>query len=289
MFHIGILQLTQNLDDAVHGFKEELKNLHISIEFHYVNADGNIHELPKLAQQLADLPVDLIFACSTPAAQAAKDLAADIPVIFTPVFDPVAAKLVDTIELPGGKLTGMSGMVNAADKVRFINELLPSAKKIGLLYHESDTNALIETENFCNAAAQFSIEKIPFQQQEDLSLLGEKLSPELDALFLPIGKIAEDNFSSIAYYADAFNIPIIASHAPNVSLGALGALCANHAALGKACAKKAKEILLDKKSVGNIPIGITEAPEILLNSFVADSLGITLDDNLAKRAKEIYI
>ena len=63
MFNIGILQLTQHLDDAVKGFKEGLRNLNVDVTYHYLNADGNIAELPKLADLLATKKVDLIFAC----------------------------------------------------------------------------------------------------------------------------------------------------------------------------------------------------------------------------------
>lgn len=93
MFNIGILQLTQHLDDAVKGFKEGLRNLNVDVTYHYLNADGNIAELPKLADILAT-KVDLIFACSTPAAKAAVALTENIPVLFTPVFDPVSVNLV---------------------------------------------------------------------------------------------------------------------------------------------------------------------------------------------------
>lgn len=289
MFQIGILQLTQNLDDAVRGFKEGLAALRLSANFHYCNADGNEDNLPKLAQKLADQKVDLIFACSTPATKAAQALGEEIPVIFTPVFDPVQAQLVDSMENPGKNTTGMSGMVAAIAKVRFIHDLLPTAKKIGVLYHTKDCNTRIELENFRKAAVDsFTLQEIPLHEAEDISLLEEKLPPSLDALFLPIGKIVEDNFSSVLYYADAAAIPIIASHAPNVSMGALGALVANHRSLGKDCASKAKEILEEQKNAGTIPVGITSKPEILLNAFAAENLGLELPFAVKNIAKEIY-
>ena len=134
MFNIGILQLTQHLDDAVKGFKEGLRNLNVDVTYHYLNADGNIAELPKLADILATKKVDLIFACSTPAAKAAVALKENIPVLFTPVFDPVSVNLVESMNKPNGKATGMSGMVSAPDKLSFIKNILPNAKKIALLY-----------------------------------------------------------------------------------------------------------------------------------------------------------
>jgi putative ABC transport system substrate-binding protein len=289
LFHIGILQLTQNLDDAVRGFKQGLQNLGIQAKFTYLNADGKVEILPELAQKLVDSGVDLIFSCSTPAAKAAQRVTGEIPILFTPVFDPVSVKLVDSMQSPGANITGMSGMVQAQDKITLIQELLPTAKKIGVLYHTADDNTLIETNNFCAAAANLlTIQKIAIQTAADISLLEEKLAADIDALFLPIGRIVEENFSSIAYYADMMEIPIIASHGPNVVMGALGALIANHAALGIECANQAKSILVDKKLIHDIPVGITKMPEILLNSFVADNLGIELSAELQKKAKEIY-
>ncbi|MDF2564705.1 MAG: transporter substrate binding protein [Massilibacillus sp.] len=289
LFHIGILQLTQNLDDAVRGFKQGLKELSVEADFHYFNADGNINELPKLAQELAELNVDLIFACSTPAAKAAGNLVTNIPVLFTPVFDPISVNLVDNLEFPGGKLTGMSGMVNADDKVKFIQELLPNVKRLGMLYHTEDSNSLIEASNFRKAVTdKFALSELTITCKEDISLLTETLPQDIDALFLPIGRIIEENFASIAYYTDAIDVPIITSHAPNVVLGSLGALVANHAMLGKACAKQAHQILIEGKDVKAIPVGITDKPEILLNAFVADNLGIEIPASLLAKATEVY-
>lgn len=288
MYQIGILQLTQNLDDAVQGFKYGLAQNGISANFRYLNADGNLSELPKLAAKLADLNVDLIFACSTPAAKAAIELTGNIPVVFTPVFDPVGAQLVKSMELPGGKATGMSGMVTAEAKVAFIQRLLPKAKKIGVLYHEKDPNALLELGHFQKAAANnFDLTEFAIADPADLSRLGEMLPPDLDALFLPIGRIVEENFATVVYYTDAINLPVIASHAPNVPSGALAALTASHHKLGAACADKAIKILAGTNP-NSIPVGIVEQPDILLNAFAAQNLDIELPAALLSEAKEIF-
>lgn len=288
MHHIGILQLTQNLDDAVRGFKAGLLELGVSAEFHYFNADGAVNDLPQLAEKLANQKVALIFACSTPAAQAAVQLPGTIPVVFTPVFDPVGARLVQSLDKPGGKATGVAGMVPADTKAAFIQELLPAAKTIGILYHSTDSNALLEVSNFKKAAQNaFTLVDLPVTKPEEISSLPDRLSPELDALFLPIGRVIEENFASVAYYAEAANLPIITSHAPNVPSGALGALVANHYELGRACAVKAAQILTGTQP-GSIPVGIVDTPEIQLNVFAAANLGIELPPALLKKAAEVF-
>lgn len=289
MFHIGILQLTQNLDDAVKGFMDGISAQKLPAKFLYENADGNQNELPKLAQKLAAQNADLIFACSTPSAKAAVNLESQIPVVFTPVFDPVTAGLAKSMEKPGGKATGMSGMVPANEKINFIQTLLPKAKRIALLFPAGDPNARIEVENILQAAkGNLVFDVVELACQEDISLLEETLPPDADALFLPIGRIVEENFASIAYYADARSLPIIASHAPNVPSGALGALVADHVQLGLQCAFQAGQILLKGKKPSEIPVGLTQNPQILLNAFAAENLGIDLPDSLVKAAKEIY-
>lgn len=287
MYHIGILQLTQNLDDAVEGFKTRLRETGASVEFHYYNADGAPNDLPSLADKLAALPVDLIFACSTPAALAASQLPQNIPVVFTPVFDPVGAGLVRSLAHPGGKATGMAGMVSAEKKVAFIRELLPAAQRIGLIYHNGDSNGVLEAGNFRQAAQGYQITDLPVSRPEDLSLLADSLQQPLDLLFLPISRIVEENFPTIAYYAEAANLPIIASYAPNVPAGALAALAANHRRLGSSCADQALQIL-NGASPDSIPVGVVDHPDILINAFVAGNLNITLPPELVARAAEVY-
>lgn len=289
MYKIGILQLTQNLDDAVKGFKAGFAGCDVSAQFHYYNADGNSKLLPELAKKLKDISVDLVFACSTPAAQAAVNLDGKIPVVFTPVFDPIGAGLAKSFKKPGGKATGVAGMVAASDKVSFIRRLLPGACNIGLLYHVNDDNAQVETANFkAAAAAVFHLTEIPVHQPEDLSRLSEMLPAGLDALFLPIGRMIEENFATVAYYAEGLNLPVIASHAPNVPAGALGALTANHFQLGYTCAEKALTILKGVRPPGLVPIDIVQNPEIFLNAYTADLLNIVIPNDLLQEAKEIF-
>ncbi|NMS92133.1 ABC transporter substrate-binding protein, partial [Clostridioides difficile] len=55
---------------------------------------------------------DLIYAISTPSAQASYNATKDIPIIMTAVSDPVAAGLVKTLEKPGGNVSGTSDFVS---------------------------------------------------------------------------------------------------------------------------------------------------------------------------------
>lgn len=288
MIQIGILQLTQHLDDAVQGFKAGLAACGLEASFEYRNADGNAALLPAMAQELAVKQVDLIFACSTPAAKAAVALDAAIPVVFTPVFDPVGSGLAAAMDKPGGKATGVAGQVSAVAKLDFISQLLPSAKTIALLYHTGDPNSLLEVAGIKAAAAgRYTVTELPVSQPAELSRLGELLAAPADLLFVPIGRIIEENFATIVYYTDLAGLPIIASNAGNIPAGALGGLVADHYKLGWACARQAR-LILDGTPPGVIPVGVVETPDILLNAYVADNLGISLPPDLIAAAREVF-
>ena len=283
MHLIGILQLTQHLDDAVQGFKAGLAEGGPEATFTYLNADGNAALLPALAEELAERGVELIFACSTPAARAAVDLAAPIPVVFTPVFDPAGAGLLTT-----GKATGMAGMVPAAAKVAFMRRLLPAARTVGVLYHDGDANAVLETDNFRMAAAGwYELINFAVSRSDHLSIIDERLAVRPDALFLPIGRVVEENFATVAYYAELAGVPVIASSPANVAAGALGALAADHYKLGHACAGQAARILTGAEP-GSLPVGRADDPDVFLNAAAARSLGLTLPAELVRIAREVY-
>jgi len=79
------------------------------VEHIFSDADGHLEELDGRAADLVDADVDLIFAYSTPAADAAKRavVGTDIPVVFALVDDPVQAGLVSSLDNPDGQMTGV--------------------------------------------------------------------------------------------------------------------------------------------------------------------------------------
>ena len=74
------------------------------------NADDMPSYLPKLADDIVKSKPDVIVAVSTPAAVAAKNATATIPIVFVGPTDPVGSGLVSNLARPGGNTTGFSPM-----------------------------------------------------------------------------------------------------------------------------------------------------------------------------------
>ena len=78
----------------------------------------------------------IIVALGTPpAARAAKAATSEIPIVFALGTDPVQVGLVESLNHPGGNVTGISTMnLDIAPKwVDLLHELLPTAKRLATL------------------------------------------------------------------------------------------------------------------------------------------------------------
>src|SRR5215468_3983869 len=99
---------TANWNAFVQGLREAGYTEGQNIDFEHRSAHDHPELFPKLASDLADLKVDVIFARGTWALAAAKNATRTIPIVGIDLeIDPVEAGLVESIARPGGNLTGL--------------------------------------------------------------------------------------------------------------------------------------------------------------------------------------
>ncbi len=162
-FKIGINQLTEHpaLDDARRGFEDGLKELGINAKINYQNAQGDIPTATTISQKFVKDEVDLIYAIATPAAQSAKQATKDIPILFSAVTDPVAAQLIDSMENPGGNITGTSDESPMDKQLQLFKDLDKNINKIGIIYNTSEPNSQVQVEMAKELAPSLGLEIIP--------------------------------------------------------------------------------------------------------------------------------
>jgi putative ABC transport system substrate-binding protein len=118
------------------GLKEAgyVNGQNITIEYRWANDDYAL--LPALAKDLVDRKVAVLVAAGgTVSALAAHRATKDIPIVFTPVTDPVKSGLVASLNRPGGNVTGIAGLTSELDpkRLELLHEFNPIASVIGVL------------------------------------------------------------------------------------------------------------------------------------------------------------
>jgi putative ABC transport system substrate-binding protein len=139
---IGFLHLTslETNREKLAAFRRGLgdtgyiEDKNVAIEYRW--AQGRNDRLPTLAAELVRRQVSVIVVLeSTNGALAAKAATQTIPVIFMQGADPVQIGLVDSLNRPGGNLTGI-GLLSAetaGKRLQLLLELVPKATSIGYL------------------------------------------------------------------------------------------------------------------------------------------------------------
>jgi putative ABC transport system substrate-binding protein len=111
----------------------EGKNIRIDYRF----AAGDPALFKTYAAELVGLAPDAILANSTSAVAALWQQTRTIPVVFTPVADPVGQGFVQSLARPGGNLTGFS--TNEAELmgkwVQLLKEVAPSVTRVAVIFN----------------------------------------------------------------------------------------------------------------------------------------------------------
>ena len=280
--HIGILQYVehQSLTAARKGFVDELKKEGYvdgdNIVIDYENAQGDQSNLQTISTNLI-ANNDLVLGIATPAAQTLANLSTDVPVLFTAVTDPVSAKLVDSMENPGGIATGTSDMSPISKQVELLQKVMPNVKKVGIMYTTNERNSEVQVEEAKEVFAKAGIEVITkgISSTNDVQDTAKSLMSQTEVLFIPTDNMIVSAISLITQLSKETKIPVVGGSADVVEQGILFTYGANYEALGRQTAKLAIRIL-EGENVSDVAAEYPETLNVVTNDEMAETLGIDL-------------
>jgi putative ABC transport system substrate-binding protein len=139
VYRVGILGRASSPSPFAQQFTDELRALGYvpgqNIVFEYRGSEGKNERFGQLVSDLIEQKVDVIFSQTTPGTRAAKQVTSSVPIVFTTSADPVAVGFVNSLEKPGGNLTGVTeeSPELPGKRVALLKEVVPQAKKLGIV------------------------------------------------------------------------------------------------------------------------------------------------------------
>ena len=277
--------LRAGLQDS--GFVE---GRNLAIEYRW--AHGRYRRLPALATDLVNLRAAVIVTTgSESSALAAKAATSKIPVVFVIDGDPVNIGLVDSLNNPGGNVTGMSLISPAleAKRLGLLRELVPKTVLIAVLANEDypDTDrqlAGIET------AAEEIGQKISIQNvrsERDLDLAFTTMSQlDVDALLVAADPLFTELDDQIVALASRYKIPAIYASREFVAAGGVISYGASAADAYRGAGVYAAKILKGAKPAA-LPVQLPTKFDLVINLRAAKLLGLAVPPSLLARADEV--
>jgi putative ABC transport system substrate-binding protein len=257
------------------------------------SAEGHFDRLPALAADLVNRNVAVILATSSPVpARAAKAATSTIPIVFAYGGDPVADGLVDSLNRPGGNVTGATfiGVALIAKRMEMLHQLVPEVRDVALLVNPRGTLAEQQIAE-ARAAAQ--------NLGQNLHVINTTSEAELDAAFvnmiqLKLGAfvVSTDPFfgffarDRLATLSRRYKIPGVYNGSDEIVSGGLISYGPTKADTWRQAAIYVGRILKGEKPP-DLPVMQPAKFEMVINLKTARELGLTIPPTLLGLADEV--
>lgn len=291
---VAITQIVEHpaLDAAHQGIKDELAERGYrdgeNLKLMHESAQGNSAIASQIARKFVGESPDVIVAIATPSAQTVAAAARNIPVVFSAVTDPVAAKLVKSWDKPGANITGVSDMLPIDQHLDMIQRIMPDAKRIGTVYNPGEANAAALIELLEERLAERDMTLVRGAATKTSEVLGaaRSLVGKVDAIYLTTDNTVVSAAEAVISVGERSDLPVFAADTATVERGAVAAMGFNYYNHGRQTGAMVVRIL-EGAGTADMPVEIMEELDLYVNPAAAERMGITLPDDVIKDATKV--
>lgn len=289
---LGIVQIVEHpaLDAARKGFLDVLAENGYKdgekLAVDYQNAQGQQDTLQTIANKFAQEKKDLILAVATDSAQAMAAKTTKIPILITAVTDPVAAKLVKSMDKPGTNVTGTTDMNPIKEQLQLIKDVVPTVKKVGVIYNSSEVNSQVQVKACKDIAPGLGLEIVeaPVTASNEVMQGAQSLVGRCDAVYVPTDNMVVAAIASVVKVGESNKLPVFAGEENTVKGGAIGTYGIDYYKLGRQTGEMALRVLKGEKPQ-DMAIESQKELSLTLNPAAAGRMGVTLPDELKAKSK----
>jgi len=291
-YTIGILEIAQAqlLDDIVAAFSEAVEEGlgdQATVEFDIKNANGDQSLITSIVRDFASSDYDAFAVLGTPAVIAAAAQITDRPIFALAMGDPVGAGVAESLEEPGGNVTGSVDYVEPALLLDDILVIHGDVGTIGTLYDPSNQNMQVWTDALRVATADAGLELVEstIATSAEVSQSARSLVGRADVVLVGPDAMVVAGMDAVGAAMSGDDIPLYVVGGDLSIPGVLASLGPDYLELGSAAGAGAVEVLLGADP-GSIPFVVPSGLEIGLNTAYAEELGVVVPAELADRVVE---
>jgi putative ABC transport system substrate-binding protein len=279
------------------GFRQGLRETgytegqNVTIEYRW--AESRYDRLPALAEDLIRRQVAVIAATGGGVTvMAVKPLTTTIPIVFTSGGDPVQLGIVNSLNRPGGNITGVSLFTGilTAKRLEVLHELVPTATVIAMLVNPDNPNAELDRKAVEEAARAMGLQIVVLRASNatEIERAFASLSQyKVGALFVGADPLFDNN-SRDQLIALAAHHAVAASYDwRDVAVaGGLMTYGSNLAEGYRLVGNYTGRILKGEKPA-DLPVLQPTKFELVINLKTAKTLGLTVPQSLLVAADEV--
>jgi len=282
-YKIGVTQIVEHpsLNAAYDGFKKALEDAGLDVEYVVQNAQNDNSANTTIATNLVNSGVELIFANSTPSAQAVASATQEIPIVFTSVTDAVGAELVASLESPGGNVTGTIDLHPDVipQTLTFLKEQL-GAENVGIIYNAGEQNASVQVDKIHAVVKDMdlNIVEAAVATSADVKQAVDSLIGKVDSLYIIKDNTVVSALETVTSVAFDNKLPMMVGELDSVKRGGLAAYGFSYHDLGYETGQMAVKILKGESKPSELPVQVPKKLKFVVNDESASKIGLEIKE-----------
>ena len=259
-----------------------------NLKWQYQSAQGNTGTAAQIARKFIGDKPDAIVAIATPSAQAVVAATKSVPVVFSAVTDPVAAKLVASWEASGTNVTGVSDVLALDKQMELVRQVVPQAKRVGMVYNPGEANSVVVVKELQKLLPTLGMTLVEAAAPRtvDVSSAARSLVGKVDVIYTSTDNNVVSAYEALVKVGQDAKVPLVASDTDSVKRGAIAALGINYRDLGEQTGRMVVRILKGEQP-GAIKPEVSTKVELFVNPGAAEKQGVQLSDALVKSAAQV--
>lgn len=275
------------IDDLAEGFEaglRELSGLGDDLVVRVENAQGDDSLIQSIARQFAEADPDLIAVAGTPAVLATHEVESEVPIIAIAMGDPVGAGVAESLDAPGGNVTGSIDYVHPGDLLERITAMLPELTTLGTVYDPANQNMQTWIADLQDAVADagLTLEEATVTGPGDVPPAARAVVDRSDAVLIGPDAAVIAGLPAVTEPARSNDVPVFTVGGEIVP-GVLATLGPDYVELGELAAEAAAAVL-DGTEPGAVPFGRPGELAIVINEQAVTELGVTIPSDIASAA-----
>jgi len=296
---IGFLHLTslatnrENLADFRRGLEDTgyIENKNVTIEYRWAQSRND--QLPILVAELVRQQVSVIVVLeSTNSALAAKAATQTIPIVFMQSADPIRIGLVNSLNRPGGNLTGINLLLaeTSGKRLELLLELVPAAKTVAHLRNPTNPVYAEADASEAQVAARAHGVRLLFvnasRPSEIETAFAELVQQRADALHVSADGFLLTHLDQIVALAARHSVPAIYAFRQATTLGGLMSYGTDFPHAWRQAGVYTGRILKGERPA-DLPVQQVTKMELIINLRTAKALGLDVPLGLSAGANEV--
>lgn len=295
-YHVSFVYFAPNdvSDTTIEGVQKKLADLGFTegqnITYDQLHAQGDIALIPPIMQKLDQSDTDLIVSLTTPCLTSATTMVKSKPVVFTEVYDPIAAGAGTSAKEHAPNITGVGSFPPLKDMIDAMQSIDPNLKSIGIVYNDAEANSrkalsvareLVKQRNLILEEATVSSTSEVLQAAQVLTLR------EVDVLWEIGDNTVNQGLEALIKVGRESKIPVVNSDADSAERGATVGVGISFYESGYAAGDLAARVLVGDEPV-TIPFEELAVVKMAANFDAAKKIDLTFPSEFLAKCRVFH-